>query len=112
QRDFFATRQRTDSLIRQKFELLNSKANFVDFESARFQGLSTSIGRFAGISSRTLLSSSSKKTVRHDGRWSAVSRGEAYRAALRYAMSAAKPLCHDRTLHQEIASPIGLEGPI
>jgi hypothetical protein len=46
QRNFFFTRQRTDSAIRQKIGLLNSKANFADFESAQFQGLSVPIGQF------------------------------------------------------------------
>ena len=39
-------RRRTVSPIRQKFALLNSKENFRDLESARFQRLSPTIGRF------------------------------------------------------------------
>jgi hypothetical protein len=40
-------RRRTVPLIRQKFALLNSQGNFHDSESARFQQLSASIGRFS-----------------------------------------------------------------
>jgi hypothetical protein len=42
---FFYARQRTDSAIRQKSALLDSKENFADSESARFRRLSASIGR-------------------------------------------------------------------
>jgi hypothetical protein len=43
---FFDTRSSTVRPIRQKIALLNSKENFRDLESARFQRLSPTIGRF------------------------------------------------------------------
>jgi hypothetical protein len=44
---FLCARRRTVSAIRHKFALLISKENFVESDSARFQELSTSIGRFS-----------------------------------------------------------------
>jgi hypothetical protein len=46
-RKFLCARRRTVSAIRQQFALLISKENFVESDSARFQELSTSIGRFS-----------------------------------------------------------------
>ena len=45
--NFFCTRWKTDSTIRQKSALLISNGNFCDPQSARFQRLSASIGRFS-----------------------------------------------------------------
>jgi hypothetical protein len=44
---FLCARRRTVSAIRHKSALLISKENFVESDSARFQELSTSIGRFS-----------------------------------------------------------------
>jgi hypothetical protein len=49
------------SLIRQNFALLNSKWNFADSESSRFQRLSASIGRFLVPRSQRRTSSSRQK---------------------------------------------------
>jgi len=46
---FFRARRRTVSSIRQKFALLISNRNFDDLRFARFQRLSTSIGRLLEI---------------------------------------------------------------
>jgi hypothetical protein len=53
--------QRTDSTIRQKFAVLISKRNFLDSESARFQRLSISIGRFSESSAAAASSAWVKK---------------------------------------------------
>jgi hypothetical protein len=47
--------------IRQKFGLLNSKANFADSQSTRFQGLSMTIGRFLRTSTTTCSSGPARK---------------------------------------------------
>lgn len=44
--NFFYMRRSTVFPVRQKFALFNSNGNFADSESARFQQLSASIGRF------------------------------------------------------------------
>jgi len=49
--------------IRRKFALLNSKRNFGDSKSSRFQQLSVSIGRFSEMLAKMIMSGSSKKTV-------------------------------------------------
>jgi hypothetical protein len=51
-RNFFKRTAKNRLPTRQKSELLNSKANFADSESTRFQGLSMTIGRFLRTSPR------------------------------------------------------------
>ena len=63
QRKFFRASQRTVSPIRQKIVLLISNTNFDDTRSARFQRLSTSIGRFSTCATLERLSASLRKNT-------------------------------------------------
>src|SRR6266705_3452652 len=58
---FSRASQRTVSQIRQKFALLKSKGNFADSETARFQLLSTTIGRFFSDRRRLINCNDSEK---------------------------------------------------
>ena len=56
---------REGNCICRKFALLNSKVNFADSESIRFQRLSASIGRFLAPRSQPRTSSSAQKDRHH-----------------------------------------------